>query len=164
MNYQKQIVVLADLDQQIVNKGLTLGKHKEYNREEKDGETGRLKKHIRHLENEITKLKSQLRSYEKALSKNIMFLKERTVDLSLEDLIIGANAELNLQQIKKASFDNFDTMKKKWCCYKCEVGIMKFITIPRGETTHYLRKCSNPKCDNRTELKELVDGVDKGII
>jgi len=142
-----------------------LGKqNKDCSKEEKSGEVGRLKKHIRHLENEITQLKSQLRSYDKALSKNITFLKERTSDLTLEDLIKGANAELNLRQIKKATFDEFDTMKKKWCCYKCEKGIMKFITIPRGETTHYLRKCSNPKCDNRTELKELIDGVDKGII
>lgn len=132
-------------------------------KEEKSGEVGKLKKHIRHLENEITKLKSELRSYDKALSKNIMFLKERTKDLTLEDLIKGANAELNLQQIKKASFDNFDTMKKKWCCHLCSVGIMKFISFPKGETDYYFRKCSNPRCSNRTELKELVDGVDKGV-
>ena len=133
-------------------------------KEPKDGEVAKLKKHIRHQDKEIARLKSELRSYEKALSKNIMFLKERTNDLTLEDLVKGANDELNLQQIKKATFDNFDAMKKKWCCYKCELGIMKFITIPRGETIHYLRKCSNPKCDNRTELKELTDDVDKGII
>lgn len=138
--------------------------NRDCNKEEKSGEVSKLKKHIRHLENEITKLKSELRSYEKALSKNIMFLKERTSDLSLEDLISGANAELNLQQIKKVGFDKFDAMKKKWCCYKCEIGIMKFISIPRGDTNHYLRKCSNPKCDNRTDLKQVTEDVDKGIL
>lgn len=129
----------------------------------KDGEVGRLKRHIHHLEKENKKLKSELRSYEKALSKNITFLKEKTSDLSLEDLITGANNELNLQQIKKASFDEFSVMKRKWACYKCEIGIMKFIVIPRGDANHYFRKCSNPRCDNRTELKELTDDVDKGI-
>lgn len=133
------------------------------NKEPKDGEITKLKKHIRHLEKENSMLKSQLRTYDKALAKNVTFLKERTNDLTLEDLIKGANAELNLQQIKKTSFDNFDAMKKKWCCHLCSVGIMKFISFPKGETDYYFRKCSNPRCSNRTELKELTEDVDKGV-
>lgn len=136
---------------------------KDYPREEKDGEVARLKRHIRHLEKENKQLKSECRSYEKALSKNITFLKERTNTLTLEDLIKGANEELNLQQIKKESFDSFENMKKKWACYECEAGIMKFIVVPHGEMQHYFRKCSNPKCTNRTEAKELTETVDKGI-
>lgn len=140
-----------------------MGKHKEYNTESKDSEVGKLKKHIRHLENENIMLKSQLRTYDKALAKNVTFLKERTNDLTLEDLIKGANSELNLQQIKKVKIDNFEEMRIKWSCHICKVGIMKFISIPRGEKSFYFRKCSNPFCENRTEIKELTDSVDKGV-
>lgn len=147
----------------VYNRGKILGKHREHNNEPKDGETAKLKRHIRHLEKENKKLKSELRSYEKALAKNITFLKEKTNDLTLEELIKGANEELNLKQIKKESFDSFEMMKKKWSCYICDAGIMKFIVIPHGDSQHYFRKCSNPKCVNRTEAKELTEEVDKGL-
>lgn len=136
---------------------------KDYPREEKDGEIGRLKRHIRHLEKENARIKSELRTYEKALSRNIVFLKEKTTDLSLEDLINGANEELNLQQIKATKVDSFEDMKKKWACFSCNVGIMKFISFPRAGSVYYMRKCSNPRCANRTDAKELTENVDKGI-
>lgn len=129
----------------------------------KDGQTAKLKRRIHHLEKENKQLKSELRSYERALSKNVTFLKEKTRGLSLEDLIAGANAELNLQEIKDEKIDKFEDMQKKWCCNVCEKGIMKFISIPKGEETYYFRKCSLPNCKNRTIMKKLIEGVDRGL-
>lgn len=140
-----------------------MGKHRELNSESKDGEVGKLKKHIRHLENEITKLKSELRTYDRVFNRNITFLKEKTRGLSLEDLITGANAELNLQQIKDEKVNNYEDMQRKWKCFSCEVGVMKLVIIPHGEDNAYFRKCSNKTCDHRTEAKIYTEEVDKGI-
>jgi hypothetical protein len=141
-----------------------LGKsNKNLEKESKSGEVTKLKKHIRHLENEITQLKSQLRTYDRVFSKNVTFLKEKTRGLSLEDLIIGANAELNLETIKEEKVNNFQDMEKKWKCFQCQVGILKMIIIPRGDTNSYFRQCNNPKCKHRTDVKEYTEEVDKGI-
>jgi hypothetical protein len=129
----------------------------------KDGQTAKLKRRIHHLEKENKQLKSELRSYEKALSKNITFIKEKSRGLSLEDLIAGANADLNLQQITDEKIDLFKDLKKKWECNVCNTGIMKFIVIPRGNDNYYFRKCSVPNCKNRTEAKILTDNVDRGV-
>lgn len=132
-------------------------------KESKDGEVGKLKKHIRHLENEITQLKSQLRTYDRVFSKQVTFLKEKTRGLSLEDLITGANAELNLQQIKEEKIVNYEDLKTKWKCFQCSVGVLKMIVIPRGDGNTYFRQCSNPKCRHRTDIKEYTEEVDKGV-
>jgi hypothetical protein len=142
---------------------MSKGGNRNYDNEEKDGQTAKLKKRIHHLEKENTKLKSDCRTYEKALSKNIVFLKEKTDSLSLEDLINGVNADLNLQQIKATKVDSFEEMKKKWCCFECNIGIMKFISFPKAGDNYYFRKCSNPRCNHRTEAKILTEEVDKGI-
>ncbi len=137
--------------------------NRDCNKEEKSGEVGKLKKHIRHLENEITKLKSQLRTYDRVFSKNVTFLKEKTRGLSLEDLIIGANNELNLEAIKEEKVNSFADLQKKWQCFECSVGVMKLIIIPRGDGNTYFRQCSNPKCRHRTSIKEYTEDVDKGV-
>lgn len=139
------------------------GRNQDFSTDEKSGQVATLKRRVHHLEKENKQLKSELRSYEKALAKNVTFLKEKTTNLSLEDLIAGANDELNLQQIKDKKVDTFDEMKKKWNCYECNIGIMKFIVVPKGEDNHYFRRCSNPKCLHRTELKLLTEEVDKGL-
>lgn len=128
--------------------------------EEKDGEVGKLKRHIHHLEKENKKLKSELRTYERVFSKNITFLKEKTRGLSLEDLIAGANAELNAQQITEEKVQKFEDLQRKWQCYKCSEGVMKLIVIPHGGGSKYFRLCSNPKCKNRTDVKEYTDEVE----
>lgn len=132
-------------------------------KEPKDGEVAKLKKHIRHLEKENSLLKSQLRTYDRVFSKNVTFLKEKTRGLSLEDLIIGANNELNLEAIKSEKVNTYEDLQKKWKCYECEVGLMKLIIIPRADSNAYFRKCSNPKCGHRTEAKEHTEEVDKGV-
>lgn len=139
------------------------GNRQDNSSDEKSGQVATLKRRVHHLEKEIKQLKSELRTYEKALSKNVTFLREKTRGLSLEDLIAGANAELNLQEIKDQKVDKFEDMKKKWACDQCSVGILKFISIPKGEETYYFRRCSNPKCHHRTEAKLLTETVDKGI-
>lgn len=132
-------------------------------KEPKDGEVSKLKKHIRHLEKENSQLKSQLRTYDRVFTKNVTFLKEKTRGLSLEDLIIGANAELNLEQIKEEKVNSFQDLQKKWQCFQCEVGILKMVIIPRGDGNSYFRQCSNPKCRHRTDMKEYTEAVDKGV-
>jgi hypothetical protein len=136
-------------------------KHKTFAKEEKDGEVGRLKRHIHHLEKENHKLKSELRTYEAAFKKNIVFLKQRTEDLSLEELIKGAEQEFSLQEIKQEKAQKFEDLQKKWKCFTCNEGVMKLIIIPRGAgTSNYFRKCNNPKCKNRTEAKEYNENVE----
>ena len=44
-----------------------------------------------------------------------------------------------------------------------QVGILKMIIIPRGDTNSYFRQCNNPKCKHRTDVKEYTEEVDKGI-
>ena len=137
--------------------------NKHCEKEEKDGNTAKLKRHIHHLEKENKKLKSELRTYERVFAKNITFLKEKTRGLSLEDLISGANAELNAQQITEQKVQNFEDMQKKWKCFQCEEGLLKMIIIPRGDGNSYFRQCNNLKCKHRTELKEYTEEVDKGV-
>lgn len=136
------------------------GRHRVYEKEEKDGETAKLKRHIRHLEKENARIKSELRTYERVFHKNITFLKERTKGLSLEELIKGAQEELNLQEIKEEKSQKFEDMQKKWKCFKCDEGVMKLIIIPHGGGSNYFRLCSNPKCKNRTEVKEYTEEVE----
>lgn len=135
--------------------------NKDYRKEEKSAEIGKLKKHIRHQDKEIARLKSELRTYEKAFNKNITFLKERTRTLSLDDLLKGAQEELNLQQIKEETAHKFEDLQKKWKCFECDGGIMKLIIVPSiGGGSRYFRRCSNPKCKNRTDVKEYTEEVE----
>lgn len=138
--------------------------NRNYDTEEKDGRLASLKKRIHHLENENKKLKSELRTYDRVFNKNITFLKEKTRGLSLEDLIQGAQEELNLEQIKSTKVHKYEDMEAKWKCFQCSVGVLKMIIIPRGDNGNsYFRRCSNPKCAHRTELKEYTEEVDKGV-
>lgn len=134
--------------------------HKSFNKEdkEKDGETKKLKAHIRKLEKEITKLKSELRTYDRAFQKNVVFLKEKTKDLSVEELIKGAEEELTLKQIKNDKVDRFSELQRKWACYDCNEGILRLIIVPGRETNRYFRKCS--MCEKRTEVKEYTEEVE----
>lgn len=134
---------------------------KDFPSEEKSGEVAKLKRHIRHQDKEIARLKSELRTYERVFAKNITFLKQRTEDLTVEELIAGAEKELTLRQIKDESVQNFEDMQRKWKCFECSEGVMKLIIIPKGYgTSNYFRKCSNPKCKNRTDVKEYNETVE----
>lgn len=134
-------------------------KHKEYNKEEKDGEIGRLKRRIARLEKENALLKSQLRTYDKVFEKNIKFLKSKTEEFSLDALIKGAQEQHTLSEIRQEQKYKFEEMQKKWLCYKCNEGVLRLIIVPGNK---YFRKCS--MCDKRTETKpyeniEELDGI-----
>jgi hypothetical protein len=130
-------------------------KHREYNKEAKDGETSKLKRRIAHLEKENKLLKSQLRTYEAAFHKNIRFLKGKTDDLSLEELIKGAQEELTVNEIKADKQYKFEDLKAKWQCFKCNEGVLRLIIIPGNR---YFRKCS--MCEHRTGAQEYTENVE----
>lgn len=130
-------------------------------KEEKDGELQKLKDANRKLKSQVNQLKSEVATYKAAFEKNIEFLKGKTKDLSLKDLINGAKKEQNLQQIEDTKELTFKEMEAKWKCFQCEIGIMKLIVINRQDGKFYMRACSNTaKCKNRTELKTLTDDVE----
>lgn len=133
---------------------------KDYPSEEKSGEVARLKRHIRHQDKEIARLKSELRTYERVFNKNITFLKEKTHNLSLEELIAGANAELTAQQITEEKVNKYSDLERKWKCFQCGDGVLKLIIIPRGLENAYFRKCSNKDCDHRTPAKTYTEDID----
>lgn len=135
-------------------------KNKDYPSEEKSAEVKKLKAHIRKLEHEITRLKSELKSIDRAFQKNIVFLKEKTEELTVEELIKGAEEELVLKQIKNDKLDRFAELERKWKCHQCDEGILRLIIVPGLETNRYFRKCS--MCAHRTTIKEHhneVEGV-----
>lgn len=129
-----------------------------YDKEEKSGEVKKLKAHIRKLEHEISRLKSELKTYDRAFQKNLVFLKEKTDELTVEELIKGAEQELSLKQIKDDKKDRFAELERKWKCFQCHEGILRLIIVPGAETNRYFRKCS--MCENRTGVKEYTEEVE----
>jgi formylmethanofuran dehydrogenase subunit E len=71
-----------------------------YPREEKDGEKEKLKKRIRKLEKENTKLKSELNTLESAFHKTARYLKDNTDAFSVEKIIDAAKKEKPLIELK----------------------------------------------------------------
>ncbi len=132
--------------------------NKDYPREPKDGNEKRLKGQIKRLEHEVNRLKSELRTLEVALGKNVMFLKTKTRNYTVEELIQGAQDEMNLEQIGENKDNTFDANIARWKCHKCEEGLLKLIIVP---SNRYFRKCSN--CTHRTEIQELHNEVDPGV-
>jgi hypothetical protein len=137
-----------------------LANNKDYYKEPKDGNEKRLKGQIKRLEHEVNRLKSELRTLEVALGKNIMFLKTKTKQYTVEELIQGAQDQMNLEQIGEDKDHTFDAITEKWKCYKCEVGLLKLIIVP-GQ--RYFRKCTTKECTHRTEVKTLTEEVDLGV-
>lgn len=135
--------------------------NKDFKKEPKDGEVKKLKAHIRHQDKEIARLKSELKTYDRAFQKNLVFLKEKTSDLSMEDLIKGAEEELTLKQIKDDKKDRFSEIQRKWKCHKCDDGILRLIIVPGLEYNRYFRKCS--MCSHRTKVQEHTNEVE-GIL
>ena len=135
-----------------------MANNKDYKKEPKDAEVKKLKAHIRKLENDIARLKSELRTTEKAFQKNIIFLQEKTNEMSMEELIKGAEQELTLKQIKNDKTDRFTELERKWKCFGCNEGILRLVIIPGGENNRYFRKCS--MCSKRTEVKTYTEEVE----
>lgn len=135
-------------------------KHKTFRKEEKDGEVQRLKQALKRKDKEIEKLKSEMRTYEAAFQKNITFLKGKTKDIDLQDLLNGAKKDLNLKQIEDTKEETYQEFKQKWKCFSCNLGIMKITIISRQDGKFYFRRCTEPKCGHRTELKQFTEDVE----
>jgi hypothetical protein len=135
-----------------------LANNKDYQKELKSGNEKRLKGQIKRLEHEVRRLKSELRTLEVALGKNVMFLKTKTKQYTVEELIQGAQDQMNLEQIGEAKDKTFDQNIERWKCRKCSEGLLKLIIVPQNR---YFRKCSN--CVHRTDIQELHDEVDLGV-
>jgi hypothetical protein len=129
-------------------------------KEEKDGEVKRLKNIIRRLESDKRKLLSEIKTLEEAFGKNIQFLKGKTDGLTIGELLNAAKKEQSLEEIEDEKQQTFSDMEKKWKCFKCEVGLMKLLIYGNREGMQYLRKCSNPKCLNRTKPKPYNSNVE----
>lgn len=84
---------------------------KEPKKEYKDGELNKLKRRIKRLEKENTRLKSELNSYEQAFKKTTKFLEDHTDDISLEDLVQAAKQDKNLRKVEKEHVESL--------CPKC---------------------------------------------
>jgi hypothetical protein len=136
------------------------GKHQTYPEKERDGEISRLKNANKRLKSENEKLKAEIKTYEAAFQKNIHFLKGKTKDLSLQELLEGAKKEQSLKSIEDKKEMTFKDMESKWKCFKCNTGLMKLIVYTRPDGPWYIRKCTNPKCTNRTEGQPFHDEVE----
>lgn len=126
-------------------------------KEEKDGESKRLKNIIRRLESDKRKLLSELKTLEEAFEKNIEFLKGKVDEFSLDELLKAANDKKNIKQIKA---EQASDPEQKWKCRVCASGCLHYIPITRHDGDFYMRSCSNKKCNNRTPLKKMREGVD----
>lgn len=139
---------------------MSKGKPRANYREEKDGQVAKLKKALRRLESDNKKLRSELATYEAAFKKNIEFLKGKTKDLTLQELLEGAKKEQNLVKIEQVKEETYQEHKQRWKCHVCNAGVMKITVIQRQDGKHYFRKCNQPPCVNRTELKPFTDDVE----
>lgn len=138
-------------------------KHLSYPEKERDSEIKRLRDALKRKEKEVIKLKSELRTLEKAFEANIKFLKGKTAKLDLQELLEGANKKQSVADIEKEKVLNFKDLEEKWRCHKCKEGVMKLIVFNRNDGKKYIRSCSNKNsCKNRTEPQdwnESVEGV-----
>lgn len=134
-----------------------MANNKDFQKEEKSGNEKRLKGQIKRLEHEVKRLKSELRTLEVALGKNVLFLKSKTKQYSVEELIQGAQEEMNLEQIGEASQHTFNAIAERWKCYVCNEGLLKLIIVPQNR---YFRKCTTKDCPQRTEVKQYTEEVE----
>lgn len=138
-------------------------KHRTYPDKERDSEVKRLRDALKRKDREVEKLKSELRTLEKAFEANIKFLKGKTAKLDLQELLSGAKKDMSIKEIEETKVVNFKELEEKWRCHKCQEGVMKLIVFSRPDGKHYIRACSNrDKCQNRTDAKpwkEDVEGI-----
>jgi hypothetical protein len=139
------------------------GKSRSYPEKEKDSEVQRLKNALKRKDKEMEKLKSELKTYEAAFQKNIQFLKGKTKDLSLQELLDGAKKEQNLKQIETGKEETYQEHKARWKCFVCPretAGVMKITVLNRHDGKFYYRSCTSATCKHRTELKPFTDEVE----
>ena len=99
-------------------------------------------------------MKSELKTFNKAFEKNITFLRTKTKNFDLQELIDGAKLDMTLEEIGEEKQFTFKEMEDKWKCFQCNNGVMKLIIVPNNR---YFRKCSMSNCKNRTEIKSYQE-------
>lgn len=132
--------------------------NKDIYKEPKTAEVKTLRKKIASLEHEIRRLKSELKTYDAAFSKSVVFLKDSTEEFSVEELIEGAKRGQKVEDIREEKELKMSELVKKWGCHKedCD-GVLKLLFFPGNR---YRRKCSI--CNNGTEVQsyENIDEVE----
>lgn len=126
-------------------------------KEPRDGEVARLKNIIRRLESDKRKLLSEVRTLEQAFGNTVTFLRGKTKDLSLEQLIQAANNQEGLSEIANKQKSTTDDLLKKWACHNCDTGVMRLTIFTNREGSFYFRNCT--QCANRTKVKPYNDKI-----
>ncbi len=106
---------------------------------------------LKRLQRENTKLKKQIASLRKQLSR---------IDLDryshLKDIIEAHEDEDEAFDIK----ESIELEKKKWECFDCTDGILRLVMVWKAGVPFYLRKCDG--CAKKTKLKRYDETV-KGV-
>lgn len=106
---------------------------------------------IQRLRNENKKLKHQISSLRKQLSR---------IDVdrfqNLKDLLDSQDREDKAEVVKQEK----ETLKRAWQCWTCETGTLMLLIIERADGVFYMRKCN--ECNKRTKLQQYHPGI-KGI-
>lgn len=76
------------------------GKHRTYPKEENNGKERELRKKIKEQESEIRRLKSELKTLNKAFEKTASYIKGNVDGVSVEKMIESAKAEKTMIEIK----------------------------------------------------------------
>jgi hypothetical protein len=126
-------------------------------KEPRDGEISKLKNIIRRLESDKRKLLSEVKTLEQAFGHTVTFLRGKTKDLSLEQLIQAANNQEGLSDVVNKEKNTTEHLLKKWACHKCDNGVMRLTIYTNREGSFYFRNCT--QCSNRTKVKPYNDKV-----
>ena len=126
-------------------------------KEPRDGEINRLKAALRRMESDKRKLLSELKTLEAAFDHTVTFLRGKTNDLSVEELIQAASKGYTLIETEAKKEQSMSDLVKKWQCHKCPDGVMHLIIFANRDGQQYFRSCN--KCSNRTKPKQYHDKV-----
>ena len=72
-------------------------------KEAKDGQTEKYKQRIKRLEKEVRELKSKNKTLEAAFEKTVKVLKGSVEDITVQELIDGANNGQSIKEVKEES-------------------------------------------------------------
>lgn len=66
----------------------------------------------------------------------------------------------NIKKIKerRKKLQKKKVKRKKWECHECSSGVLQITLFTKADNCkYYFRKCSNPKCGNRTKPKKYIE-------
>lgn len=112
------------------------GKHRTYPKEENNGKEKELRKLLKEKDAEIRRLKSELKTLNKAFDKTAQYIKGNTDNVSVEKIIAGARAEKTMVEIKKENI-----------CPDCGAEI-KYSKLPFGHMEICTEACGWRRVEN----------------